>query len=360
MIARIRGIGQIILTETDVNKNQNQSVPQSQSQNIQSGQSVIVSQNNTNPLPKPSPQWEAPIEETRPFPLDPTPAQLGRAPLQKRLSRGTSTGSTGSNEPVIPRSESGPTTPHETNEALQSPKKMENLPSPTLKKSLFKKGNEDGRDKVLETVNFEQKFSTLPKFKPEACSPGAMVVPRSPQLYLRKKQHKMPMEEEQTVVTPQLEAEVINGNGMPTPHSYGTPHTTTKLVGNTFFGPDFNIDSFRASEGAEDVSPRTPCSLGAGARGEAGHRRVLEQRRHLVMKLFHDHGMFPTTQATTNFQAAHTDIFPTKMSLQLKIREVRQKLMAQSNLTPHSEVNTPTNVNSPIVSAALQPTSTAS
>lgn len=36
------------------------------------------------------------------------------------------------------------------------------------------------------------------------------------------------------------------------------------------------------------------------------------------------------------------EIFPTKMSLQLKIREVRQKLMAQTNLTPHSDVNTPT------------------
>lgn len=52
----------------------------------------------------------------------------------------------------------------------------------------------------------------------------------------------MLLDEEATVVTPQIEAEVINGNGMPTPHSYGTPH---KLVGNTFFGPDFNIDSFR-------------------------------------------------------------------------------------------------------------------
>lgn len=55
------------------------------------------------------------------------------------------------------------------------------------------------------------------------------------------------LEEDSTVVTPQLESEVMNGNGMPTPHSYGTPHTTTtnKLVGNTFFGPDFNLESYR-------------------------------------------------------------------------------------------------------------------
>lgn len=51
------------------------------------------------------------------------------------------------------------------------------------------------------------------------------------------------------------------------------------------------------------MSPRTPVSAG-GARGEAGHRRLLEQRRQLVLKLFQQHGMFPTTQATTDFQVS--------------------------------------------------------
>ncbi|PZC74183.1 hypothetical protein B5X24_HaOG208209 [Helicoverpa armigera] len=350
-------------TEVETPKNNSQGVQNVQ--NVQSGQSVIVSQTNTTTAPKTNTQWETPVEETRPFPLAPTPAQLGRAPLQKRLSRGTSTGSTGSNEPAtstasssginVPRSEAGVNNGAISSDDATSPKQPSDLPSPSHKKSLFKKRNEDGRDKVLETVNFEHKFSTLPQFKPEACSPSAMVVPRSPQLYMRKKHNKM--EEENTAVTPQLEPEVMNGNGMPTPHSYGTPHTTTnKLVGNTFFGPDFNLDTYRVSEGMEEMSPRTPVS---GSAREAGHRRVLEQRRHLVLKLFHEHGMFPTTQATTHFQATHMDIFPTKMALQLKIREVRQKLMAQSNLTPHSEVNTPT-INSPIASATMQPTSTAS
>ncbi|KOB70364.1 putative capicua protein [Operophtera brumata] len=154
---------------------------------------------------------------------------------------------------LVPRSEGGPApaTPlpaQPPEEPPPSPRHAD-LPSPTHKKSI-----------------------TLPRFKPEACSPSGMVVPRSPQLYMRKKHN---------------------------------------VIG-------------KASEGLEDMSPRTPHSAssaaGAGARGEAGHRRVLEQRRHL---------------------ASHMDIFPTKMSLQLKIREVRQKLMAQSNLTPHSEANTP-------------------
>lgn len=35
-------------------------------------------------------------------------------------------------------------------------------------------------------------------------------------------------------------------------------------------------------------------------------------------------------QATATFQAEHANIFPSKTCLQLKIREVRQKMMAQS------------------------------
>ena len=35
-------------------------------------------------------------------------------------------------------------------------------------------------------------------------------------------------------------------------------------------------------------------------------------------------------QATASFQAKYQDVFPTKSCLQLKIREVRQKMMAQS------------------------------
>lgn len=84
-------------------------------------------------------------------------------------------------------------------------------------------------------------------------------------------------------------------------------------------------------------------------------RRTLDQRRALVMQLFQEHGFFPTgglpypqslppsrcatasnadvsrppdaAQATAAFQARYAEIFPTKVCLQLKIREVRQKIM---------------------------------
>lgn len=57
---------------------------------------------------------------------------------------GTSTGSTGSND----QSRIELPAPMDT-EPPPSPKKIENLPSPSQKKSLFKKGNEDGRDKYV-------------------------------------------------------------------------------------------------------------------------------------------------------------------------------------------------------------------
>ena len=141
-----------------------------------------------------------------------------------------------------------------------------------------------------------------------------------------------------------------------------TPKSTSsvKLTGNTFFGPDFNVDAYRTNTdliGDVDAgSPRTPKTPGGGAgnsvglgrnENERGHRKVLEQRRHLVMQLFQEHGYFPSTQATTTFQAKHSDIFPNKTSLQLKIREVRQKLKANSTPMSANSLVSPLPVSEP-------------
>lgn len=68
--------------------------------------------------------------------------------------------------------------------------------SATAKRSFFKKNVEDGMDRVLETVNFEKKFSSLPEFKPEECqSPSAISVSSSPRVYTqnyrKKPQHRL-------------------------------------------------------------------------------------------------------------------------------------------------------------------------
>lgn len=51
----------------------------------------------------------------------------------------------------------------------------------------------------------------------------------------------------------------------------------------------------------------------------------------------------------------HSDIFPNKQSLQLKIREVRQKSMSQPGFTPGPQSAGPT---TPCESMAATPTST--
>lgn len=102
------------------------------------------------------------------------------------------------------------------------------------------------------------------------------------------------------------------------------PPTTTQR----FFGADFNNDlrgkptspssicqnapgtnlQFAAELETGDQtgrSPRTPKTPLQSARSDAsekGHRKVLEARRNLVMQLFNEHGVFPSSQATIAFQ----------------------------------------------------------
>lgn len=258
----------------------------------------------------------APSEDNKTFILDPTPAQLGKAPLQRRQSMAVSSNI----DKPLERCDGSQG--HQSGEMGSD--ERDTIPeSPSRKKSFFKKNVEDGMDRVLETVNFEKKFSSLPEFKPDECqSPSAISIPSSPQVFSiqnLRKMHQVPQEDCGSADGPSTKS--------------------AKLVGSTFFPPDFNLDSFKAGlecvEGLDGLSPQTPKTPGGGReQQEKGHRKVLEQRRALVMQLFQDHGYFPSTQATNAFQAAHQNIFPSKSSLQLKIREVRQKLKAQPNLTP--------------------------
>lgn len=109
------------------------------------------------------------------------------------------------------------------------------------------------------------------------------------------------------------------------------------VVGHRFFGPDFNIDQMRSmqqlylrsahfsnvvvsaavaesasnaaaagqsSAGGAERSPRTPKTHEAS---EKGHRKMLEQRRQLVLELFQSCGVFPASKDTTEFQVNARD-----------------------------------------------------
>ena len=64
--------------------------------------------------------------------------------------------------------------------------------------------------------------------------------------------------------------------------------------------------------GADDRSPRTPktpSQRSVNSAEEKGHRKILEQRRNLVVQLFNEHGMFPSTHATNSFQVRYLACF---------------------------------------------------
>ncbi|GAB0099278.1 hypothetical protein DMENIID0001_151290 [Sergentomyia squamirostris] len=317
--------------------------------------------------------FEPPEKKT--FILAPTPAQLGKAPLQRRQNMTSNGNPNAQNDPHTPTSITSITTlnNHMTTNlpsSLPTPTSASNDDihgpmSPQQKKSFFKKIKSDDMDNVLKTVDFEKKFQTLPQFKPEDCqSPSAISITSSPRVFTQNYRKKV-----QPLAKTHAADEEMPELGSAA--STATP-SASYIVGNRFFGADFNIEQLRAvvESGDPDRSPRTPktplqsassvrsvggsagpmCGSGAGAGSasgqdpsEKGHRKILEQRRQLVMQLFQDHGTwFPSSQATNSFQLSHIDIFPTKQSLQLKIREVRQKYMAQS-----TGPTTPNDIGSP-------------
>ncbi|XP_055378057.1 probable serine/threonine-protein kinase DDB_G0282963 [Condylostylus longicornis] len=274
------------------------------------------------------------IEENT-FVLAPTPAQLGKAPKQIRQQHGIMSTS----DSQISTTDSITTTTITSGNILtpgglptptsSTSNNDENIQfSPTNKKNILKKTKSDDMDNVLKQVDFEKKYQALPQFKPEDCqSPSAISVPSSPRVYgtnYRKKNslQKIQNEDEQSDID-----------------------SAIPMSAQRFFGPDFNIDQLRASElmesdqtGRSPRTPQTPLTNQSGRQdaNEKGHRKLLEQRRQLVLQLLKEHGMFPSQQATHAFQAQHKDIFPRRQDLQLKIREVRQKHMSQPGFTPQS------------------------
>ncbi|XP_013066792.2 protein capicua homolog isoform X1 [Biomphalaria glabrata] len=200
-----------------------------------------------------------------------------------------------------------------------------------------KKNKDDGMDRVLEQVEFEKHFQSLPKYVPEE-SVSTTPLPQSPRGFINVYKQKSKI------------SNLAKGEGQdndPNKHSSEsetatpTPKTpkSTRPDDRKFFPENFSIEhvtgmsSTKLFEFDNDPnSPRTPKT--PSSPGAFSNRRILDQRRHLVMQLFEEYGLYPTSQATVAFQTKHADIFPNKSCLQLKIREVRQKMMLSVQNTP--------------------------
>ncbi|XP_026875281.2 protein capicua homolog isoform X3 [Electrophorus electricus] len=203
------------------------------------------------------------------------------------------------------------------------PKKVKARPPP-LKRPF------DSVDKVLSEVYFEERFAELPEFRPEEVlpSPTLQSLATSPRAilgsYRRKRKNSTDLDSStEDPVSPKRKSRRRSSCSS----EPNTPKSAAKCEGDIF-----TFD--RPGTTRPDLETST-CTDGEDILGElefdkvpySSLRRTLDQRRALVMQLFQDHGFFPSAQATAAFQARYADIFPTKVCLQLKIREVRQKIM---------------------------------
>ncbi|KAG7232780.1 hypothetical protein INR49_008101 [Caranx melampygus] len=229
----------------------------------------------------------------------------------------------GLDPPPPPPAEREPPSSSSASSSSTSSSKKTKFRPPPLKKT------PDSMDKVLSETYFEERFAELPEFNPEEVlpSPTLQSLATSPRAILGsyRKKRRNSTELEVTVEDPSSPRRKTRRLSSCSSEP-NTPKSAAKCEGDIF-----TFD--RAGTEGEDLLgdlDRVPYS---------SLRRTLDQRRALVMQLFQEHGFFPSgtspdpsftsglTQATAAFQTRYSDTFPTKVCLQLKIREVRQKIM---------------------------------
>ncbi|CAG9540485.1 unnamed protein product [Cercopithifilaria johnstoni] len=168
------------------------------------------------------------------------------------------------------------------------------------------------------------------------CSSGTATLPSTPSALLRT------ILEKQKCSKGDYDRKEISLN---IPHVVqSTPKTpaiaSVRYDSSFFFGPNFNPAALHDQDDSVSplplCSPRTPKTPLDGSIEKSASRKLLDHRRQLVVELLEEYGMFPSGQAISAFQTKYRQFFPSKQALTLKIREMRQKMMAsvQSPITP--------------------------
>ncbi|XP_071355429.1 protein capicua homolog isoform X1 [Trachinotus anak] len=244
----------------------------------------------------------------------------GREADREDHSMGDSSKEAGPRSPPPPPSGLDPPPPPPTEREPPSSSKKTKFRPPPLKKT------PDSLDKVLSETYFEERFAELPEFNPEEVlpSPTLQSLATSPRAILGsyRKKRRNSTELELTAEDPSSPRRKTRRLSSCSSEP-NTPKSAAKCEGDIF-----TFDRATGTEGEDLLGDldRVPYS---------SLRRTLDQRRALVMQLFQEHGFFPSAQATAAFQARYSDTFPTKVCLQLKIREVRQKIMQTATPGTH-------------------------
>ncbi|VDM74288.1 unnamed protein product [Strongylus vulgaris] len=182
------------------------------------------------------------VGRSQKFVLMPTPAQRGVAKGQKRAlsASGAEEDSNSTKDAVSKGSE------NKTN---------------TVKK--FFKRTDETMDRVLDQVDFQNKFAKLPEFTVDQLksgSPGSL--PPTPSKLIRNLMEKVR-------------------------YSPGNPPLVTNACSDIFFGPAFNSASPDLTS-TEDIIPCSPLDE------KSASKKLLEQRRLLVCHLLESAGLFPS------------------------------------------------------------------
>ncbi|KAI8486592.1 hypothetical protein Bbelb_355670 [Branchiostoma belcheri] len=182
--------------------------------------------------------------------------------------------------------------------------------------------------KILSEVDFEARLAELPEFQPSGTGISRLTTTPRELLscYRRKRKGSSSMMSKDGEGTPEEPDSPKKSRPRRKSSTSSEPSVGEELANMEMMAEAAVAVQRRGSQSSDgDVFS----DVEGDRTSYSSLRRTLDQRRNLVMQLFQEQGLFPSAQATTAFQARYHDIFPSKLCLQLKIREVRQKLMQQ-------------------------------
>ena len=189
----------------------------------------------------------------------------------------------------------------------------------TLQKTFKNIGNIVVFHRVLSEVNFERQFAELPEYTP----------------YHRQGRDAKSTTNRQAAVTGNMPN--LEDDGVSTTTSAAERPSCASGLGEGGQGAGHRTSNMPSLEALAEVAALEQVGGVKDANKEektepssptlSSHKKPVDQRRSVVLQLFQDHGYFPSDGVTSVFQQQHADLFPTKAALQLKIREVRQKIM---------------------------------
>ncbi|XP_068733422.1 protein capicua homolog isoform X2 [Montipora capricornis] len=211
-------------------------------------------------------------------------------------------------------------------QGIQRVQSSVNVDSKGQVKPILKRFIADGMEEVLSEVNFERQFAELPEYTPYKGQSREGIQRASP-----------------------TRRGLVTGSVQKTLDASAT-HKANAALERSSFGKSSVEESptlgSRAGKAPSLDALAEAAALEQGGlkedereeRGDSrqpepssptlsSHKKSVDQRRSVVMQLFQDHGYFPSDGTTTIFQQQHADLFHSKAALQLKIREVRQKIM---------------------------------